>query len=140
MPNESLKEHYERKYSHESGSSSIELVKNVAIPSSRFEAVVKFFPKYFKGQNVLEIGAGNGNVAKTLLASDMKIANYTLGDISLPRVKGLQRNLNDSRVSVLEMDAENIPKSEIGKYDAVIMVALIEHLIDPLRAGSQRCL
>jgi hypothetical protein len=36
--------------------------------------------------------------------------------------------LKDSRVSVLEMDAEDIPESEYGKFDAVIMIALIEHL------------
>jgi SAM-dependent methyltransferase len=32
------------------------------------------------------------------------------------------------------MDVEDIPECMQGNYDAVIMVALIEHLIDPLRA------
>jgi SAM-dependent methyltransferase len=98
---------------------------------------VKFLPKYLKGGDILEIGAGNGNVAKTLLTSELKIASYTLGDISYissRRIEGLRRNLDDSRVSLLKMDAEDVPARENGKYDAVIMIALIEHLIDPLRA------
>ncbi len=81
MTNETLKQHYERKYSHENDSSSIELINNVKIPTSRFEAIIKFFPKYFKGGNILELGAGNGNVAKTLLETEIDIKNYSLGDI-----------------------------------------------------------
>src|SRR5918999_5784118 len=132
MPIETLKTHYERKYSREGFTSSIESIRKVHSPTSRFEAVVKFFPKYFKGGAILELGAGNGNVAKTLLSSEMMVTSYTLSDISLPRIEGLRNNLKDSRVSVLDMDAEDIPESEYGKYDAVIMIALIEHLIDPL--------
>jgi len=134
MQKEALKDHYEKKYSHESTTESIEPIRAVKIPTSRFEAIITFFPEYFKGGNVLEIGAGNGNVAKTLLSSELDISNYTLGDISLPRVEGLLRNIDDDRANIIEIDAENIPESEYSKYDAVIMVALIEHLIDPLRA------
>lgn len=54
--------------------------------------------------------------------------------VSLPRIEGLSKNLEDSRVSLLEKDVENISESEYGKYDAIIMIDLIEHLIDPLRA------
>lgn len=137
MTNETLKKHYERKYSHENNSSSIELINHVPLPSSRFEAIVKFFPDFFKGGKILELGAGNGNVAMTLLKTKLDITGYMLGDISLPRVEGLKRNLNDPRVEVLEVDAENVPKSQLGKYDAIIMVALIEHLIDPLQAMKE---
>lgn len=134
MSKEALKEHYERKYFHESTAKSIKPIRTTKIPTSRFEAVVRFFPQYFKAGDVLEIGAGSGNVAKTLLSSKMKISCYAIGDISLARVEGLRRNLDDSRVKIMEIDAENISQSEYGNYDAVIMVALIEHLIDPLRA------
>jgi len=134
MAKEVLSEHYERKYAGEKGASAIELIKTVPIPTTRFEAVVKFFPMYFKGGDIIEFGAGNGNVAKTLLKSEMKIASYTLGDISMPRVQGLRKNLDDKRVKVIQMDAEDIPTEAYGKYDAIIMVALIEHLINPLGA------
>lgn len=132
MSKKVLIDHYERKYSREKTARSVELIRKTTLPTSRFEAVVKFFPQYFNGGNVLELGAGNGNVAKTLLSSELKISNYTLGDISQPRLEGLQKLLDDSRVKVMKIDAENIPESENGNYEAVIMVALIEHLIDPL--------
>ena len=98
---------------------------------------MKFFPQYFRDGDVLEIGAGNGNVAKTLLASDMKISNYILSDMSAVRVEGIRRNLDDIRVKIMEIDAEEISESGHNSYDAVIMVALIEHLVDPLRAMQE---
>ena len=137
MSTDALKQHYEKKYAHESGATSIRTIPDVDVPHSRFEAVVKFFPSFFRTGKVLEIGAGDGAVAKTLLASTPEITSYTLGDISLPRVEGIRNNLSDDRVSVAELDAENIPPSVQEKYDAIIMVALIEHLVDPLRAMQQ---
>jgi SAM-dependent methyltransferase len=134
MDKNPLKGYYTQKYSSEDESESIDLINLVRIPVSRYEACVKFFPIYFKGGSILELGAGNGNIAKTLLASKLRIDHYTLTEISPPRISALRKNLVDSRTSIQEYDAENIPKSEYGKYDAVIMVALIEHLIDPLRA------
>ena len=135
MKNDSLKNYYDKKYASESKLTSVECIKIAKTPTSRFEAAVKFFPKYFKGGDILEIGAGNGNIAKTLLsAPNQEILSYTLGDISQPRMEGLSKQLNDIRVKVVSIDAENIPANEHGKYDAIIMVALIEHLIDPLRA------
>ena len=131
---EILQKHYEHKYSHENKRAEIESIRRVRVPTPRFEAAVKFFPKYFRGGDILELGAGNGNVAKSLLEVDTRISSYTVGDISLPRLEGMAKNLKDDRLSILELDAENIPEDQYGKYDAVIMIALIEHLIDPLRA------
>ncbi len=134
MVKESLKDHYTRKYSHENGIGSIDLIKSEKIPGSRFQACIKNFPIYFTGGSILELGAGNGNIAKTLLASDLEIDRYTISEISPPRIDDLRKNLVNHRITIQDYDAENIPESEYGKYDAVIMVALIEHLIDPLRA------
>ena len=137
MSKDTLKDHYERKYSHESTANLIESIKTTNAPTSRFEAVVKYFPKYFKDGDVLEIGAGRGNVAKALLSSDIKVTSYNMSDLSVARIEGIRKNLDDTRVKVMEMDAENINESEHGKYDAVIMIALIEHLVDPLRAMQE---
>jgi len=134
MAQKTLKEHYERKYAHESDVSSIESIKMVGVPVNRLEAAVKFLPQFFKEGTILEIGAGNGSIAKTFLESDMKISSYAVGDLSLSRVEGIRKRLKDSRMSVLELDAEAISENEYGKYDAIIMIALIEHLVDPLHA------
>jgi SAM-dependent methyltransferase len=137
MPEDTLKSHYERKYSHESTAISTETIKTTQTPTSRYEAIVKFLPQHFKGGSILELGAGNGIVAKALLSSEMSISSYALSDISLARLEGLKRNLDDNRVRIMDINAENLPKSDYGSYDAIIMVALIEHLIDPLRAMQE---
>lgn len=132
--NNTLISHYDKKYSHEKSKSFIEAIEINEYPKSRFEAAVSYIPQFFKGGDILEIGSGNGSVAKTLLLSDLKINSYTLGEISSSRLDGVKRNLNDQRVNVREIDAENISQTENGTYDAVIMIALIEHLVDPLGA------
>lgn len=135
MTKDVLKDHYERKYIDENDASmTTDLIKNIKLPGNRFEAAINYLQKYFKGGDVLELGAGNGIVAKTLLETELPISTYTVGDISLPRLKGIRNNLKDERLLILELDAENIPEDHYEKYDAVIMIALIEHLIDPLRA------
>lgn len=137
MTKSTLIDHYNRKYSHEGSGSPIELIENTRIPTSRFEAAAFFIPRYFSHGNILEIGAGNGLVAKTLLASNNDIKSYTLGDISSARLKGLKRNMNDPRVEILQLDADDISATVREHYDVVIMIALIEHLIDPMRAMSE---
>jgi len=133
MGSQVLRRHYERKYASEQGASTLATIPIRTMPASRFEAVVRFFPEHFAGGHILELGAGDGSVAKTLLAADARIRSYTVGDISGPRLAGLRKNLSDARVSVLEMDADALPVQGLASYDAVIMVALIEHMIDPLR-------
>lgn len=134
MTNEILKSHYERKYMNENNHTEISNIALTRMPITRFEAAVKYFPRYFKGGSILELGAGNGNVAKTLLTQDIGINKYVLGDISLPRVQGIMQNLADPRIETLLLNAEDIPAATGQTYDAIIMIALIEHLIDPLGA------
>jgi SAM-dependent methyltransferase len=133
MNDSSLQTHYDKKYAHETDVLEVTPIDVVDAPSNRFEAAVKFIPQFVPGGSILELGAGNGAVAKTLLNSGMDIESYTMGDISLPRVAGIARSIQDDRVSVLHMDVDRMPEPD-AKYDAVVMIALIEHLIDPLRA------
>jgi 2-polyprenyl-3-methyl-5-hydroxy-6-metoxy-1,4-benzoquinol methylase len=134
MMNRSLRNYYEHQYDLDSEIKSIETIKKTCLPTNRHEAIVKYFPKYFKGGSVLEIGAGNGCIAKTLLASELGISSYTLSDISEKRLEEIDKNLNDSRVRIKYIDVDDVPVQECNKYDAVLMIALIEHLIDPLGA------
>jgi 2-polyprenyl-3-methyl-5-hydroxy-6-metoxy-1,4-benzoquinol methylase len=132
--NRSLKDYYEHLYDLDSEIKSTDTIDITYLPTNRHEAMVKYFPKYFRGGSVLEIGAGNGCIAKTLLAEELGITSYTLSDISDKRLNEIDANLNDSRVKVKYIDVDDVPAKESDTYDAVLMVALIEHLIDPLGA------
>lgn len=134
MSNARLKEHYEWRYEDERNTVAIDGIPFQANPIDRFEAAVKFIPGLFTGGEILEIGAGTGHIAKTLLEQDCGITGYTLSDFSRPRLEGIKRTIDDTRVKILEMDAEEIPESMHGTFDAVVLIALIEHLIDPIRA------
>ena len=140
MGKDRLQEHYDKKYLHEASNSDIADISDiadVAFPTNRNEAVVKFLPKMFSGGDIIEIGAGSGAVAKKLLNSEMAINSYTISDMSFSRMEGLQKSLDDERLTPLRLDVEDIPEDLYGKFDAVIMIALIEHLIDPLGAMQE---
>ena len=83
-----LLEHYTTKYSNESGVSRIEDIRLAKIPLSRFEAAVKFFPEYFRGGDILEMGAGNGNIARALLARDSRNPHIHSGRYQSPAFGG----------------------------------------------------
>lgn len=136
MANPFLTNHYNKKYAHEKEPGSLGIVRNTSLPTNRYEACIKYFPRYFSGGDVLELAAGNGKVANSLLKynDNKKIARYVASDFSASRLAGLTSNISDERFAVAEIDAERVGQEHFGKYDAVIMIALIEHLIDPLRA------
>jgi SAM-dependent methyltransferase len=69
-----------------------------------------------------------------LIAHGLKFDSYTLSEFSDARLEGLVAAIKDPRVSVLKLDAESLSAEKLPNYDAIIMLALIEHLIDPLGA------
>ncbi len=137
MTQDRLKEHYEWRYAHEKHLQKIEVIAHTPTPTDRFEAAAHYLPTLMSGGNILEIGAGTGHIAKTVLAQCPAVTGYTLSDISRPRLEGIRNSLNDQRVNTLEMDADHPPAELAGTFDAIILVALIEHLIDPIRAMQQ---
>lgn len=133
MTSERLREHYETKYAADAESTGPELIKPGAILSDRFQAGVEFVSRHFQGGDILEIGAGRGDVAHTLLKSLSCIKSYTITDLSSSRVTGLKSTLNDPRVRADVFDVERDDEFlNGGKFDAIIMIALIEHLVDPM--------
>lgn len=136
MTNDALQKFYDRKYSGPA-SDSFRPIRSTQSPSDRYEAAVKFFPGLFQGGDVLELGAGDGEVANALLQRLSGISSYTLGDISVPRVERVRKALGDPRAATLLLNAEQVDSNVSVKFDAVIMIALIEHLIDPLGAMQQ---
>ena len=136
MATERLKRHYDEKYAQPrdiGGGSAIPLV---AHPNDRFEACVKTVSERFHGGAVLEIGGGDGRIALSLLRAGLPCERYVLSDLSEVRIRQAAATIDDPRVEARVLDIEREPVHGPGEpgYDCVIMVALIEHLIDPISA------
>ena len=125
-----LMEYYDNQYNR---LEELELSDKVDLPSSRFEAFLHYFPKFFLGGTILELAAGDGRLMRSLLASNLPITGYTASEISTSGLE-LLKQTNDNRLSIERIDAEHIDEKGLVTYDVVIMLALIEHLIDPLLA------
>src|SRR5262245_41100148 len=134
-----LSRHYDAKYTGENvlrgSAAEAPLAEVVRAPADRYEACVRFFPRFFSGGALLELGAGDGRAARSLLAAGLRCESLVISEASESRLTGLrQRFRGDARVQVEALDAEALPESLHGRFEAVIGIALIEHLIDPLRA------
>lgn len=129
-----LQQHYDLKYATERDALTEKTAATTQYPRDRFEAFMKFFPPLFKGGDILELAAGSGIIARSILRSNVSIASYTLTEYSQARLAGLTAISADPRIRLQELNAEEIDREGCPRYDAVIMIALIEHLIDPLGA------
>jgi SAM-dependent methyltransferase len=138
---EGLLRHYQAKYAAEAGGGVPLPVTAAPWPRDRFEACLHYLPRLFAGGDLLELAAGSGRIARALLGAGLACRSYTVSELPGPRLEGL-RQLDDPRLRVRALDAEALPAELAGSYDAVLMVALVEHLVDPLRAlqGVRRLL
>lgn len=109
----------------------VDLVHPVRRPCDRFEACVRHLPRFFQGGSILDIGAGSTLVARSLLASGLTVESITLGEFSDARRQHIESTIDDPRISVEQLDAEDLPES-LGQFDAILMIAVIEHLVDPM--------
>jgi len=109
----------------------VDLIFPVRRPHDRFEACVRHLPDYFHGGTILDIGAGSTLVARSLLAAGLNADSITLGEFSEERRRHIESTIDDRRISVERLDAEDLPP-DLGQFDAVLMIAVIEHLVDPL--------
>jgi ubiquinone/menaquinone biosynthesis C-methylase UbiE len=106
----------------------------VKFPSNRFEMAAKFLSK-IKGGKYLEIGAGDGSLALTLINN---FSHLALIEISEKRIEMLSKLFDGKNVEILTtiLDHENLPYSD-NTLDVVVMVDVIEHLIDPIRVCNE---
>jgi SAM-dependent methyltransferase len=132
-----LVRHYDAKYAGDAEAPAADVAPRAGVPTDRYAACLDAFGAHFRGGSVLEVGAGQGRLARALLASGLPIDAYTATELSPVRLEALRRQLRDPRVRVEPLDVESVPEDSAGGYDAVVLVALIEHLVDPLRAMQQ---
>lgn len=131
---QSLMKHYNNKYS-QSSYTQVRSYTVVNYPSTRFEMAVKILNN-IKGGNYLEIGAGDGAIALTVFNN---FESLTLIEISEHRKEELTKLFNSKRnVRIINtnLDYERLPYPD-ETFDVVVMIAVIEHLIDPIRACQE---
>jgi 2-polyprenyl-3-methyl-5-hydroxy-6-metoxy-1,4-benzoquinol methylase len=132
-----LLDFYQSTYSHEVNNTSLPVINYHKYPINRFDACFKYFIDNFKGGRILELGAGDGMVASNLLKSNLNIEEYVAADLSENRTISIKNSISDPRLKVQVIDVEAFDYTSLEKFDAIIMVALIEHLIDPLNTMSR---
>lgn len=121
--------HYNNKYSFvKNENKGIDPVVVTNYPCDRYEAAV-----YWGAGNgrALEIGAGSGSVALLL---KHKYDEYVITELSEERIKFLKKFLgNESKIKIIQNDIEEEALGFPSEYfDTIIMVAIIEHLIEPI--------
>ena len=127
---ERLREHYETKYA---GAEEGRIVPHLRRPADRFEAAVSALLER-PGGRYLEIGAGAGDIAASV---GDRFAGLVLTEVSAPRVEALRRRFasHAARVQVLLHDVESGPMPLAdGSVDAVALIAVVEHLVEPIAA------
>ena len=129
---EPLQEFYDRKYS----GSDVRAVRKVPLvhrPRNRLEMAAKVAASGAGGR-YLEIAAGDGGLAAGLVDFYDQLV---LTEFSRPRV-ALMRELFRDRphVTVLQndLDRQGLAMLESESFDTVTMVAVIEHLVEPIAA------
>ena len=128
--NSRLIKHYDKKYrnSNYTESRAIPIVRR---PKDRFE-MAALMANCGEGK-YLEIGAGSGNIALTVLE---KYDELVLTELSNKRIKELlQLFKNHEKVKVIQHDIENkVLNFPAGYFETIVMVAVIEHLVEPKTA------
>jgi SAM-dependent methyltransferase len=132
--NPAVQRHYDAKYAGDAAAGDATVLAPSPVPCDRYQACLGDLPRRLSGGDVLEIGAGNGLLARSLLTAGLRCDSYTATEISEARLAALRATLCDPRVRVARLDIEAAPDEDSRRYDAILMVALIEHLFDPLRA------
>jgi SAM-dependent methyltransferase len=95
---------------------------DVSFDNPRFWQVLRLVGK---GKRVLDIGCSRGDFALFLTQHGNEVVGLDISEkaVSLCRARGIE---------AFRVNVEVEPLPEIGDFDVVLMLELVEHLIDPL--------
>jgi len=131
---DALKNFYESHYKKDEKNKELPIVHYTKTPTDRTQACIKYFVDNQISGDILEFGSGDGSLTNSLLNTNLNINKYLATDLSRPRLESIKNNINSDKLEIQELDIENFECENYGKFDAIIMLALIEHLIDPITA------
>lgn len=105
-------------------------------------SVIYKLPKYLKiinenifqnnlSQSILELGAGDGEVASILYSKHKKnIVRYIASELSSIGIKRIKENINNRGFSIVQMDAVNLAFKD-QSFDVVISIDVMHHVNNP---------
>lgn len=99
-------------------------------PIDRYENCLDYFVNQFKGTNVIEVGAGNGILCHNILKHNKTIELYHVTDFLNENIAILS-NIKDERARTYYLDLNDFSFVHNEVYDAIILNAVIEHVINP---------
>jgi len=130
--NNRLVEHYDNKYRN----FLEDLPQKIRItpyPRDRFE-MTAYYASRNAGGRYLEIGAGSGNTLYTLLDCYDELIATELSSVRAQSMDKIFKELTNNKVQIIN---NNIEQSNLdfpdGYFDTIVMNAVIEHLVDPVR-------
>jgi SAM-dependent methyltransferase len=93
---------------------------------------------HLRGGRYLEIGAGSGNIALTVLESYDELVLTELSNIRTIELKKLFKKYEKVKVIQHNLDTNSLDYPS-NYFDTVLLVAVVEHLVDPIMCLKELC-
>lgn len=123
-----LIDHYDHKYRN-TDSSTVKIIPVVPSPRDRFEMAV-LIAAQGRGR-YLEIGAGSGNVALSVLDRYDELVLTELSSLRAERLKDLFKKTKKVRIIRHNVETDSLDYSD-NYFDVVVLIDVIEHIYDPI--------
>ena len=114
--NVNLKNFYENTYLKNESILKDEIIPYKKYPVNKYEACIKYFTDNFENGSILDIGAGDGMIAKSILHHNKSVTKYLATDFSENSLNATRLNVTDSRLSIKNVDVEMIQSMPITAY------------------------